>query len=235
MQKISYVLKIFKGCLVLTVLLLCGCAGSNDLQITTAPPSQETVGEAEAAAVSEAETEDEAYSGAGSGDAPVSESPYGEAETTIYVQVTGAVRFPGVYELPPGSRVFEAVQKAGGMTDHAAPESLNQALEVTDGQMIVLYTTAEWEAMQEDGGALGGENGNVGGAAAESVQDDGRVNINTASLEELCTISGIGQSRAQSIITYREQNGAFGSIEEIMNVTGIKDGLFQKIKDKIKV
>ena len=113
------------------------------------------------------------------------------------------------------------------MTDEAATESLNQAQEVTDGQMIVLYTHAEWEKLQESG-ALPEE-------ALATEDADGRVNINTAGVEELCTISGIGKSRAESIVTYREQNGAFGSIEDIMKVSGIKDGLFQKIKDKIKV
>lgn len=226
MQKKKYISKMFMGCLMLTVLLLCGCAGKNDLVIETSEPES----------VTDEATEDGADLAAADAETPGAE----EARTdtaqpaVIYVQVTGAVRAPGVYELPAGSRVFEAVQRAGGMTGDAASESLNQALEVSDGQMIVLYTTAEWELMKEDAGVSGAQN-----AAAENVPesepDDGRVNINTAGLEELCTISGIGESRAQSIITYREQNGAFGSVEEIMNVSGIKDGLFQKIKDKIKV
>lgn len=226
MQKKKYISKMFMGCLMLTVLLLCGCAGKNDLVIETSEPES----------VTDEATEDGADLAAADAETPGAE----EARTdtaqpeVIYVQVTGAVRAPGVYELPAGSRVFEAVQRAGGMTGDAASESLNQALEVSDGQMIVLYTTAEWELMKEDAGVSGAQN-----AAAENVPesepDDGRVNINTAGLEELCTISGIGESRAQSIITYREQNGAFGSVEEIMNVSGIKEGLFQKIKDKIKV
>lgn len=69
----------------------------------------------------------------------------------------------------------------------------------------------------------------------DTVLSDGRVNINTATAEQLCTIPGIGETRAQSIITYREQNGLFTTIEEIKNVSGIKEGLFQKIKEKIKV
>ncbi len=216
MQKTIYFSKIFRGCLMLTVLLLCGCAQKSDLKITTSPPMEEPV--AEEAGVEETLSGDEMETGT----EPVAE--------TIYVQVTGAVRAPGVYMLPAGARVFEAVQMAGGMTDDAAADSLNQALEVTDGQMLVLYTQQEWEQMQK-----GSTTVHTDGASVVTQQDDGRININTASLEQLCTISGIGQSRAQSIITYREQNGAFGSIEEIMNVSGIKDGLFQKIKDKIKV
>ena len=213
MQKRIYSLKSFTGCLILTVLLLCGCAGGNDLEITTASHVEETTAGTEAVAGTETVAEAE------------------ENTATVFVQVMGAVHAPGVYELPAGSRVFEAVEMAGGMTKDAAPESLNQALELMDGQMIVLYTCAEWEAMQADGTDDGA--GNIAGDGA--AQEDGRVNINTATLDELCSIPGIGQSRAQSIITYREQNGAFGSIEDIMKVSGIKDGLFQKIKDKIKV
>lgn len=215
MQKILYHFKRIGGCLVcVTVLLLCGCADESDLEITSAQEvmSQEVVSQ-------------ESMSQEPEVSAGVQEQ---ETPQILYVQVTGAVRSPGVYELPVGARVFEAVQKAGGMTDEAAAQSLNQAEELSDGQMIVLHTTEEWEKMQE---------GNFAESVACSSEQsgDGRININTATLEQLCTISGIGQSRAQSIITYREQNGAFGSIEEIMKVSGIKEGLYEKIKDKIKI
>lgn len=226
MQKYKYRLKNFAGCLMLTVLLLCGCTGGNDLEIVTASEEAQDVS-------GQTETLQET-DGGGVVQEPAQISGAAE-EATVYVQVTGAVKYPGVYELPEGSRVFEAIEKAGGMTDDARAESINQALEVSDGQLIVLYTQQEWQQMQ-----AGTMNGSEDLAAAqdvlsESAADDGRININTASAEQLCTISGIGESRAQSIITYREQNGAFGSIEEIKKVSGIKDGLFQKIKDKIKV
>lgn len=216
MRKKNIFFDIFTGCLMLTVLLLCGCAPENDLVIETGQQTEvaeEVVRQPEVTAeVSEALS---------------SESAVETGPDVIYVQVLGAVHSPGVYELPTGSRVFEAVQKAGGMTDEAAPQSLNQAQELADGQMIVLYTQAEWEQLQETGGGTAD--------VLQAEPDDGRVNINTAGIEELCTISGIGQSRAESIVTYREQNGAFESIEDIMKVSGIKEGLFQKIKDKIKV
>lgn len=226
MHKYKYRLKNFAGCLMLTVLLLCGCTGGNDLEIVTASEEAQDVS-------GQTETLQET-DGGGVVQEPAQISGASE-EATVYVQVTGAVKYPGVYELPEGSRVFEAIEKAGGMTDDARAESINQALEVSDGQLIVLYTKQEWQQMQ-----AGTMNGSEELAAAqdvlsESAADDGRININTASAEQLCTISGIGESRAQSIITYREQNGAFGSIEEIKKVSGIKDGLFQKIKDKIKV
>ena len=226
MQKYKYRLKNFAGCLMLTVLLLCGCTGGNDLEIVTASEEAQDVS-------GQTETLQET-AGGGVVQEPAQISGAAE-EATVYVQVTGGVKYPGVYELPEGSRVFEAIEKAGGMTDDARAESINQALEVSDGQLIVLYTQQEWQQMQ-----AGTMSGSEDLAAAqdvlsESAADDGRININTASAEQLCTISGIGESRAQSIITYREQNGAFGSIEEIKKVSGIKDGLFQKIKDKIKV
>lgn len=228
MQKYKCFFTKMTGCLMLTVLLLCGCAGKNDLEIVTGSEeaAQEVSGHAETLQESGVQEPDSSE--------PDSSEPAqisGQAEESpIYVQVTGAVKQPGVYELPKGARVFEAIEKAGGMTEDAKAESINQALEVSDGDMIVLYTQQEWQQMQTDNGAE-----KTAQSASSGSEDDGRININTASLEQLCSISGIGQSRAQSIITYREQNGAFGSIEEIMKVSGIKEGLFQKIKDKIKV
>lgn len=223
MQKYKCFFTKMTGCLMVTVLLLCGCAGKNDLEIVTGSEeaAQEVSGQAEPLQESGAQET--------GGSEPAQISGTAE-ESPIYVQVTGAVKQPGVYELPKGARVFEAIEKAGGMTEDAKAESINQALEVSDGDMIVLYTQQEWQQMQAGTGA-----DEPAQSASSGSEDDGRININTASLEQLCGISGIGQSRAQSIITYREQNGAFGSIEEIMKVSGIKEGLFQKIKDKIKV
>ncbi|MBO5241290.1 MAG: helix-hairpin-helix domain-containing protein [Lachnospiraceae bacterium] len=223
MQKYKCFFTKMTGCLMVTVLLLCGCAGKNDLEIVTGleEAAPEVSGQAEPLQESGAQET--------GGSEPAQISGTAE-ESPIYVQVTGAVKQPGVYELPKGARVFEAIEKAGGMTEDAKAESINQALEVSDGDMIVLYTQQEWQQMQAGTGA-----DEPAQSASSGSEDDGRININTASLEQLCGISGIGQSRAQSIITYREQNGAFGSIEEIMKVSGIKEGLFQKIKDKIKV
>lgn len=205
-KKILYAM----GCLVLTVFLLCGCDRESDLEITM--QTEETGTE---------------ISEAGKRQETVEEPESAEkAREMIYVQVTGAVQTPGVYEIPAGSRVFEAVQKAGGMTGEAAPDSINQAVEVHDGDMIVLPTQEEWNRT--------GESSRVE-EVPDTVLSDGRVNINTATAEQLCTIPGIGETRAQSIITYREQNGLFTTIEEIKNVSGIKEGLFQKIKEKIKV
>ena len=203
----------FTGCLLLTVLLLCGCRSESDLVITGGEPE-----------ISESEMSDTEMPDPGQ--SAVQE----ETTDTSFVQVSGAVRSPGVYELPAGSRVVEAIQSAGGLTDDAAADSVNQAVEVSDGDMIVLCTLQEWEQAKSQQTELIG--GDLSGPTQET---DGRININTADVTQLCTIPGIGESRAQSIVTYREQNGAFGAVEDIMKVSGIKDGLFQKIKDKIKV
>ena len=135
-----------------------------------------------------------------------------------YVYVCGAVCNPGVYELPEGSRVDDAVRLAGGLTEDAAV-SCNLAEKITDGQMIEIQTAEEAEQVR----------------TAQEEQSDGKVNLNTATAEQLMTLSGIGQSKAESILAYREEHGSFTSVEEIMNITGIKEGVFVKIKDSITV
>lgn len=149
----------------------------------------------------------------------------GKAEKMIYVQVSGAVVTPGVYKLPEGSRVFEAVELAGGTTEDADVSALNQALVLSDGQMVYVYAVGEQRTGQETGSGQG----------AYGEPDDGRIDLNTATVEELMTLPGIGQSKAESIVSWREENGAFGSVEDILNITGIKEGVFSKIKDHIKV
>lgn len=150
-----------------------------------------------------------------------------EAVSTIYVQVSGAVAHPGVYQLPEGSRIFEAIELAGGVTAEADITSVNQAQFLSDGQMIYMYAVGEE-------GAEGAATEAAGEKTAEAESDD-RVNINTATTEQLMTLPGIGQSKAESIISFREEHGAFCSVEEIMNIEGIKEGVFSKIKDRIKV
>lgn len=154
-----------------------------------------------------------------------SEISAGEPNPTIFVYVCGAVNAPGVYELDADARVYEAIACAGGVREDAAEESVNQAQTLTDGERLYVPTDAEAEQGLAD--PVQTEPGQ--GAA------DGKVNINTASKEELTTLNGIGESRAESIIGYRETHGGFQSIEELMNVEGIKEGVFSKIKDRITV
>lgn len=146
-----------------------------------------------------------------------------KAPTWIYVDVCGAVMNPGVVRVDADARVFQAIEEAGGFTKEADVKSVNQAAVLEDGQQITVYTVEEW--------AEGQNAYSEGGPAA----DQGKVNINTATAEELTTLSGIGASRASDIIAYRESNGGFQTIQDIMKVSGIKDAVFQKIKDKIKV
>ena len=138
---------------------------------------------------------------------------------TIYVHVCGEVASPGVYELDGGSRVYEAIKAAGGLTSEAAGEALNQAEILEDGQQIKVLSVKELlEANQSTGRNA-----------------DGKININKASKEELMTLSGIGESKADAIIGYRNEKGNFRSIEEIMEIEGIKEGVFKKIEDQITV
>lgn len=136
-------------------------------------------------------------------------------EECIFVQVCGAVNSEGVYQLPKGSRVFEAISMAGGFREDAAMAEINQAQVLEDEAYIYVPTIAEQMEMDSEEGE--------------------KVNINKASKEKLMTLPGVGESRAESIIQYRQEHGAFQKIEDIMQVAGIKEGLFEKIKDLITV
>lgn len=143
-----------------------------------------------------------------------------EKEAFVWVHVCGSVQKEGVYRLAEGSRAVDAVLAAGGFTEEAKQDSLNLAALLTDGQK--LYVLSLEEALQQE-------------EKAESGAGNGLVNINTASEEELCTLTGIGHGRAMDIITYREKNGPFKQPEDLMKVSGIKDSVYSKISDKIAV
>lgn len=154
-------------------------------------------------------------------------------ESVVYVHVCGQVNVPGVYELPKGSRIYEAVAAAGGMTKQAAGERLNQAATVEDGQQI--YVLSKEEAAKNAEPA-GGEAGVLDASIPGMPQaGDGKVNLNTATAEELMTLSGIGEAKAEAILRYREEHGGFQKVEELMEVEGIKEGVFNKIKEQVKI
>ena len=145
----------------------------------------------------------------------------------IIVHVCGAVKNPGVYQLDREARVIDGVEHAGGFIEQADMEYMNLAGKLLDGDKI-------WIPTKEETAALGNNHLYATSFEKES-SESGKVNINTADAELLCTLPGIGESRAAGIIAYREEYGRFATIEDIMNVSGIKDSSFRKIKDYIIV
>ncbi|MFT4006191.1 MAG: helix-hairpin-helix domain-containing protein [Lacrimispora sp.] len=146
----------------------------------------------------------------------------------FYIHICGEVVSPGVYELEDGSRVFQAVERAGGFTDRAAAEYLNMAERIKDGMKIVVLSREEAEAAKARGEL------SLSREASPEVQKT-KVNLNTATKEELMTLRGIGEAKADDILRYRESHGGFQKIEDIMKISGIKDAAFQKIKEDITV
>ncbi len=160
------------------------------------------------------------------------------AKPQIAVFVCGAVNDPGVYYLPEGSRCNDAVNAADGFAADAATDWINLAREVTDGEKLIVPTKEEASEMTRDGAPLA--TGEAAGeanvpASGQSGMTDGLVNLNTASKEQLMTLSGIGESKAQAIIQYRQEHGGFKSTEEIQQVSGIGDAIFEKIHTLITV
>lgn len=166
----------------------------------------------------------------------------------IYVDVKGEVANPGVYKLNIGSRVIDAVKESGGVTKKANTRFINLSKLLNDGDVIVVYSTEEIENAKKE---------NIvyieTPCVCEEVKNDAcykdvdeesdnnsqttntKININTATLEELKTLSGIGDAKANAIIEYRTKNGNFKSIEDLINVSGISESLFSKIKENITV
>lgn len=166
-----------------------------------------------------------------------SEDAVGQEKPELAVHICGAVNQPGVYLLKGTPRVYEGIQKAGGFTEDAARDYLNLALMMEDGMKIIVPTREEvlqWQAegqetgMAEEKWLQKGENKTAGG-------QEGKVDLNSADLTELMTLPGIGETRAASIVEYREQQGRFQTIEDVMKVTGIKEAAYEKIKEYITV
>ena len=135
--------------------------------------------------------------------------------------ICGEVAAPGVYELSEDSRIYEAVDAAGGFTENAARESVNLASKVSDGMQITIYNKEEAASLPAGSGSAVGNTGQGGTSGS------GLVNLNTATKEELMTLKGIGEAKAEDIIRYREKSGGFKKIEDIMKISGIKEAGFQ--------
>lgn len=159
-------------------------------------------------------------------------------EETIIVHITGEVKNWGVIELPQGSRIIDAVNKAGGFTDDADVETVNLAYVLSDGIKVYIPSKNEDEmgdfTTEEYITADSGDNVITGGERMEENKNE-LVNINKATQTELETLPGIGPSTALKIISYRNENGAFSSIEDIKNVNGIGNSKFESIRDLICV
>ena len=140
-------------------------------------------------------------------------------ERLCYVYVCGAVAKPGVYKLAPDSRIVAAVEAAGGFLPEAVMEAVNLAEPIQDGMQI---TVPDKESF-------------VAGEEALKCEESGLLNINTATAAELCTLSGIGEAKAEAILAYREEIGRFGSIEQLKEVSGIGDSLFNQIKNSVYI
>ncbi len=216
-----------------TLLCLIGCGGSGDVVFIP----EEIVENEQMSGVLTAES-DEQMSGVSAAEsneqiseASAAESDGQMSETVstvtdaqwIQVYICGAVVHPGVYTLSEGSRLNDAVLAAGGFTEGAEESSVNLAAKIADEDMIYVYSKEQMVA------------GEYVPMLPSSLQESGLVNINTADLNTLCTLPGIGESRARDIITYREKNGAFQKKEDIMQVSGIKESLYQRICDLISV
>lgn len=159
----------------------------------------------------------------------------GAVTSEIYIDVSGAVINPGVVKLPDGSRVFQAIELAGGLKNDADMMNVNLAAALNDGDKIYIPSVSEQETQTLSGivtGTISNNKTNVG--AVQSVYDS-KININMASAEELQSLSGIGPATAQRIIDYRNQYGSFQAVTDLLNISGIGEKTLEKFKDKICV
>lgn len=166
-----------------------------------------------------------------------SESPIEEREILqaeeefLYVYVCGEVNSPGVYTLSKGSRVCDLFEVAGGLTENAATDYWNQARLLVDGEMLYVPTIEEAETRQNRDKEVSLNQPE----SSDTSDTGGKINLNTASIDQLMQIPGIGEAKAKAILSYREEHGGFSSIEDVMNIEGIKEGVFSKMKEYIVV
>lgn len=142
----------------------------------------------------------------------------------VWIHVCGEVKKPGVYRFAKVPRVIDAINKAGGFTKRAQQDCINLAQVMEDGQQLVVEAIQKEKKEKKRAGKTASSNTNMN-----------KVNINDASKEELMTLKGIGEAKAEQILSYRKTNGNFSKIEDIMMITGIKEGVFSQIKDSIMV
>ena len=186
------------------------------LKPSTQKPVTETNLQAEVAAVSKDSSSEKEVKKEKKDESP--------EQDLITVDVKGAVKSPGIYDLPVGSRVHDAVQKAGGLTEEADSKSLNLAQKVSDEALVYVPSKGEEVASQQ-----------AASGTTPSSSKEKKVNLNKASLEELKQVKGLGGKRAQDIIDHREANGKFKSVDELKKVSGIGAKTIEKLKDYVTV
>lgn len=174
------------------------------------------------------QTEEETLANSGAGETNGAEERTGGP---IVVDVGGAVKTPQVVELEDNSRVADAISAAGGLKDNADTAGINQAAFLTDGEKVYVPVKGE----NGSAAALGAGQVSQIGQAGPGTDAGGKVNINTATSEELQTLNGVGPATAEKILDYRAANGAFKTIEDLKNVSGIGDKTFEKLKEHIVV
>ena len=186
------------------------------LKPTSQTPVKETNLQAEVASVSKDSTSEK--------EVKKEEKEESPEQDLIAVDVKGAVKSPGIYDLPVGSRVHDAVQKAGGLTEQADSKSLNLAQKVSDEALVYVPSKGEEAASQQ-----------AASGTTPSSSKEKKINLNKASLEELKQVKGLGGKRAQDIIDHREANGKFKSVDELKKVSGIGAKTIEKLKDYVTV
>jgi len=203
------------------ILVICACLGLALggfflLKPSRSEPAKETNLPAEVAAVSKDSSSEK--------EIKKEEKEESAEQDLITVDVKGAVKSPGIYDLPVGSRVHDAVQKAGGLTEEADSKSLNLAQKISDEALVYVPTKGEEAASQQ-----------AASGTTPSTSKEKKINLNKASLEELKQVKGLGGKRAQDIIDHREANGKFKSVDELKKVSGIGAKTIEKLKDYVTV
>ena len=165
------------------------------------------------------------------------------------MDIKGEINNPGIYKLKKDSRVIDVIEMAGGLTEKANTSVINLSKKIEDEMVIIIYSNYEIENFkktkeQEESlikqCSKKDSNSLINDACIETnkeeiVDNNSQVSLNNATKEELMTLTGIGESKANDIITYRNSNGGFKSIEEIKNIKGIGDSIFDKIKDRLTI
>ena len=219
----QYIKILTAGCML--VVLLCGCGRqamllTSEAQMTETQMADDTAGEETAVSSTEMLATN------------ATEADVTEQSDEVAVYVCGAVRQPGVYYVTSSAIKETAVQMAGGFTDDADVTYVNLAQTIVAGEQIYILEETSGISLSE---RETDETSVQDASAGTNVETDGKININTAGKDTLMTLPGIGESKADAIIAYREAQGKFQNTEELMNIRGIKEGIYNKIKDLIIV